>query len=448
MKLFSIYILCLQEVYTHWFRSILTMLGVILGVASVVTMSAIVKGLDKGMRDNIIIYGGLNKVLIQDSDPPNYQDHIANTSPGKTLNDVYAIKQGATLLSHVSPEMGHRARITHQRRSCYPSEFIGAWPAVLEMNQHTIQYGRFFNEIDDQTAKAVCVIGAHIRNRLFGDSESTGREVNPVGKIIHINRQPFTVIGMFTEYMTDAERKRRELESQKRKEQTGPKRQTGYGYRRDGFYHKNNVVYIPINTMWMRFKVSSGIDDTPEPNLTDIDIKVADLKYMEKALDQVRNILLHTHNGVEDFEFSTYASRINSAEKRIKDANVIGLIISALSLFVGGVGIMNIMLASINERIREIGIFKALGATNFSVFVQIMMESATLAIMGGLAGLPASFGSIWLLTKLIPQQNAPIITPEALLIGLTFSILTGIIAGLFPAYKASRLNPIQSLRYE
>ena len=141
-----------------------------------------------------------------------------------------------------------------------------------------------FNEIDDQTAKAVCVIGAHIRNRLFGDSESTGREVNPVGKIIHINRQPFTVIGMFTEYMTDAERKRRELESQKRKEQTGPKRQTGYGYRRDGFYHKNNVVYIPINTMWMRFKVSSGIDDTPEPNLTDIDIKVADLKYMEKAI--------------------------------------------------------------------------------------------------------------------------------------------------------------------
>ena len=139
MKLFSIYILCLQEVYTHWFRSILTMLGVILGVASVVTMSAIVKGLDKGMRDNIIIYGGLNKVLIQDSDPPNYQDHIANTSPGKTLNDVYAIKQGATLLSHVSPEMGHRARITHQRRSCYPSEFIGAWPAVLEINQHTLQ---------------------------------------------------------------------------------------------------------------------------------------------------------------------------------------------------------------------------------------------------------------------------------------------------------------------
>ena len=200
--------------------------------------------------------------------------------------------------------------------------------------------------------------------------------------------------------------------------------------------------------MWMRFKVSSGTDDTPEPNLTDIDIKVANLNHMEKALDQVRNILLHTHNGVEDFEFSTYASRIASAEKRIKNANLIGLIISALSLFVGGIGIMNIMLASINERIREIGTFKAIGATNLSIFIQIMMESSTLAIMGGLSGLPTSFGSIWLLTQLITQQNMPIITSEALLIGITFSILTGIIAGLFPAYKTSQLNPIEALRYE
>ena len=109
---------------------------------------------------------------------------------------------------------------------------------------------------------------------------------------------------------------------------------------------------------------------------------------------------------------------------------------------------MNIMLASINERIREIGTFKALGANDFSIFIQIMMESSSLAILGGLLGLPTSFGTIWLLTQLIPQQNVPIITWEALFIGLTFSILTGIIAGLFPAYKASRLNPIEALRYE
>ncbi len=98
MTYFNLLILGFREVYEHWFRSVLTMLGVILGVASVVTMSAIVEGLEKAMRDNIIIYGGLNKVLIRDSDPPDYQDHIADTSPGKTLNDVYALKRGATLL--------------------------------------------------------------------------------------------------------------------------------------------------------------------------------------------------------------------------------------------------------------------------------------------------------------------------------------------------------------
>ena len=123
--------------------------------------------------------------------------------------------------------------------------------------------------------------------------------------------------------------------------------------------------------------------------------------------------------------------------------NILLTAIAAISLLVGGIGIMNIMLASINERIREIGTFKALGATNLSIFFQIIMESSTLAIMGGLAGLPTSFGSIWLLTQLIPQQNLPIITSAALLIGLTFSVLTGMIAGLFPAYKASQLKSSQ-----
>jgi putative ABC transport system permease protein len=453
----------LREIWAHKFRSALTMLGIILGVAALVSMSALVAGMEKGSKEALVAVGGLEKVRVEAQELPIEQRHLSDEAVGITISDVFALKESAPLVTRISPEMRIPATFTANGKSFRPWNTVGVWPVALQMNEHVVEYGRMFNEMDDEMTRNVCVIGTAVRDEIWGSPDKVGREIVPVGETVFINGVPFTVIGMFQRYESEQDRKMRELaKANPQHANARVTRNRGWSGRGGGPYGwKNRTVYIPLNTVWMKFRSgatyvalnsggSTGLPAgaTGDPRLSGLDLKIASVDLLPEALQQIRNVLMSTHKGIEDFTFRTQEDWADQIKNFIHNARISGGLIAGISLLVGGIGIMNIMLASISERVREIGIRKSVGAATSDIFIQILVESVVIAIFGGLVGLVSSFGLVHLISSVSPTDNAPIITITAMAVAFAFSVLVGILAGIFPAIKAANLNPIQALRYE
>jgi len=451
-----------KEIWAHKFRSLLTMLGIILGVSSLIAMSAMVKGMETGAKEALVAIGGLQKIRVEPAKIPVHQRHLADRAVGVTINDVYALQSSAPLAQKISPEMrSYGITVSGNGKTYRPWVFAGVWPVAVEMYEHVVAHGRMLNEMDDEMGRSVCVIGTEVRDEIFGSPEKVGHEIIPVGETINVNGQPLTIIGMFQHYENEQDRKERELARQKNQQETktGPARSRGWGGNRQNwaFKLKNATVFVPLNTMWIKFRAGNtssqsgwgGATVAPlDPRLSSLEIKIADVEEMNPALQQIRNVLMSTHKGIEDFSFRTQEEWAENIDTFIRNARMSGAIIAGISLLVGGIGIMNIMLASISGRIREIGIRKAVGAGMGDIFIQILVESVVIAVLGGLVGLLTSYGLVRSMSSFSPTGNAPIITVTAMTVAFGFSVCIGILAGLVPALKAAKLNPIVALRYE
>ncbi|MBE2179300.1 MAG: ABC transporter permease [Chthoniobacterales bacterium] len=451
MSWFAGLLIGLQEIREHKFRSFLTMLGVILGVASLLAMFGLTAGIASSWRTTMQQMGGLERIGVIDAEVSLELADLAALSPGRTLADAEALRASSRFISHVSPEMQTGATLSATDGATITGRITGAWPDNLVVSQHEVQSGRFITPLDVERGSRVVVLGSTAARDLWPSEPEADR----VGRTITINGRPFTVAGILVHYQREEDRQRN-----LRRGSTSPGSQRGGsvslaggrgmgGARRDPFQWKNNSIIVPLTTFYHEFR--SGTEDAAPLAMAKIDqlnFRVRDLSHFREALDEASSVLRQAHRGIDDYGFDTREDWFDRMETSLRATQLSGGLIAGVSLLVGGIGIANIMLASIAQRVRELGVRLAVGARRRDIFLQILAESTVIGVLGGFLGLGAGVLLLKLLGAIAPMDNPPVVELSAILISVGFATVVGVLSGLYPAWRASNLDPISALRYE
>lgn len=407
MNISNLFKIALRAIAANKLRSFLTMLGIIIGVASVIAMMAIGQGSKKSIQANIAEMGS-NMIMIrpgQDKGPGGAQQDASDMQTLK-LKDYETLKEQSKYLAAISPSVNASGQFINGNNNT-PSTIYGISADYLEIRQLKIEDGEMFSDEDVKTSAKVCVIGKTVADNLFTNGE------DPVGKVIRYNKIPFRIVGV--------------LKSK--------------GYNSFGM-DQDDMVLAPYTTVMKRiFSVTylQGI------NASAITEDMTDL-----AIEDVTNILRENHKlkGTDEDNF-TIRSQQEMAEMMNSTSDtmtILLLVVACISLVVGGIGIMNIMYVSVTERTKEIGLRMSVGARGIDILNQFLIESVLLSVTGGLIGVVCGIGAA---VGINVFAHWPIqIQPWSVLLSFAVCSATGIFFGWYPAKKAASLDPIEAIRYE
>lgn len=389
-------------------RSALTMLGVIIGVGAVIAMLAVGTGANQKIQQQIASMGSNMLVILPGSSTAGGIRMGSGTQPTLSLSDAEAIEKECPSVANVAPVQNGAAQVIFGNLN-WSTGVYGTTSSMLIIRDWSLSAGRAFTDEEVRSASKVCLVGMTVVENLFGGND-------PLNQVIRIKRIPFKIVGILED-----------------------KGQTPSGQDQD------DVIYVPVTTAQKR------LFGTAFPGMVrSILVKASSLEDLSKAELQIKDLLRQRHHissrQDDDFTVRNLTQMMQVTEQSSRVMTLLLGAIASVSLIVGGIGIMNIMLVSVTERTREIGIRMSLGAKTWDIRLQFLIEAVTLSLIGGVAGVLAGITGSKIVSAIAGWPT--VVTTLSIILALGFSGLVGIFFGFYPAYKASLLNPIDALHYE